>query len=522
MIKNNISDKKIHIIFGAVMLVFTVFRIWYAGRIELAYDEAYYWGWSQRLAVAYYDSGAILAWVIRFFTEIFGNSEIGVRMGSIIFSLGTSVILYVFSLMFAPALFAFIGVIIFAVTPGGLLVSLLMMHDSLMAFFWLSAVFFIFKGITKNENRWWYFAGIASGFGLWSKDTMILIIPCTLLFLLLSKEHRCRLKRKEPYIAVMIMLIIFSPMLIWNALHNWVTYRHIFALSTRSDTVFSFSTFFEFLGSQLGLISPFIWLLIAGSWIYCLRDWLSTKDYKPLFILMYSLVVFLFFLALSFRTTIEGNWAGFCYYAGLIGLASWLNKLVVNNKKKLVTGLLAVAILFSVLLGALILFPKIMYIIVPKLPIAKTEVERILEIDRTNEVNGWKQLGNALDRIEKGLELKKPVFIFTGSYQFASEIKFYYKGNAQVFCYPGDRRMNQFDVWAGWNNIIDYDALFVTRLGDEGWQIPEIAPLFESIELVENIDIMRTGVTSKPIRRLSIYVCRNFKGLAEGKEFKYF
>ena len=52
----------------------------------------------------------------------------------------------------------------------------------------------------REQRRAWLWAGVATGLGFLSKHTMLLILPCLLLFLLLSPPHRNWLRRPEPYV----------------------------------------------------------------------------------------------------------------------------------------------------------------------------------------------------------------------------------------------------------------------------------------------------------------------------------
>ncbi|MBN1936742.1 MAG: glycosyltransferase family 39 protein [Anaerolineae bacterium] len=67
-------------LFPALLVLLAMFlRFLRLGAIPLLPDEAYYWLWSQRLAPAYFDNAAGVAWLIRASTLIGGASEWGVR-----------------------------------------------------------------------------------------------------------------------------------------------------------------------------------------------------------------------------------------------------------------------------------------------------------------------------------------------------------------------------------------------------------------------------------------------------------
>ncbi len=56
---------------------------------------------------------------------------------------------------------------------------------------------------------------------------------------------------------------------------------------------------------------------------------------------------------------------------------------------------------------------------------------------------------------------KGPVFIFSDKYQVASELAFYVKGQPVTYCVNLGRRMNQYDLWPGLENLIGQNAIFV-------------------------------------------------------------
>src|SRR5882724_10330037 len=67
---------------------------WVVGsRIPLDPDESYYWEWSRRLALGYYDHPPAIAYLIRAGTAIFGPTALGVRFVPVLANLGGGLIL---------------------------------------------------------------------------------------------------------------------------------------------------------------------------------------------------------------------------------------------------------------------------------------------------------------------------------------------------------------------------------------------------------------------------------------------
>src|SRR5262249_35192197 len=71
------------------LLILTLHRLWFATRIELVPDEAYYWLWSKHLAASYRDKGPAIAWVIALGTWLFGDTVFGIRFFSVLLATGT-------------------------------------------------------------------------------------------------------------------------------------------------------------------------------------------------------------------------------------------------------------------------------------------------------------------------------------------------------------------------------------------------------------------------------------------------
>src|SRR6202048_3239243 len=69
-------------------------RLAAAAWTPLTFDEAYYWMWSKHLAGGYYDHPPMVAFLIRLGTMIAGDTELGVRLVSILLALPMSWAVY--------------------------------------------------------------------------------------------------------------------------------------------------------------------------------------------------------------------------------------------------------------------------------------------------------------------------------------------------------------------------------------------------------------------------------------------
>src|ERR1700704_6433894 len=76
------------------ILALVVLRLVAAAYTPLTFDEAYYWMWSKALAGGYYDHPPMVAVVIRLGTVIAGDTELGVRLVSVLLALPMSWAVY--------------------------------------------------------------------------------------------------------------------------------------------------------------------------------------------------------------------------------------------------------------------------------------------------------------------------------------------------------------------------------------------------------------------------------------------
>src|SRR6266481_6973736 len=79
---------------AVTVLALVALRLVGATWTPLTFDEAYYWMWSKHLAFGYYDHPPGVALVIRLGTMIAGDTELGVRLVSILLALPMSWAVY--------------------------------------------------------------------------------------------------------------------------------------------------------------------------------------------------------------------------------------------------------------------------------------------------------------------------------------------------------------------------------------------------------------------------------------------
>jgi 4-amino-4-deoxy-L-arabinose transferase-like glycosyltransferase/membrane-associated phospholipid phosphatase len=511
------SERKPHstalIIF---LLVLGLFRIYYIlnGPIDLSPDEAHYWEWSRRLDLSYYSKGPAIAYLIYLGTHIFGNTVFGIRIMAVVFSTLGSIVLYILGKMAYDEQVGLSSAVLIQIIPLFSIYGILFTIDSPFTFFWILSLFLFWKAISSQNSRgngeenkeslisnprsfiYWCLLGLSIGFGLLTKYTMAFFYPCAFLVLLTSKGYKKLLLAKEPYIAFIISIMIFSPVIIWNANHGWVTLRHTAGQAHVAEGIrISVKSFADFVGSQLGVTTPLLFLLMSVS------VWKLRKKQVGKFLFWFSVPVFVFFLLKSLQAKVQANWALPCYITGIMAVSSFYIKgYYSGGKGKRI--LIGTAVFLSLVITSAAHYPSVL-----NLPV---------KMDPASRLTGWRELGEEVSNIYKQMAVVHPVFIFSDAYQVSSELAFYVKGRPVTYCVNLGRRMNQYDIWPGFNNLFHYDAIFV-RTGDS--EIPEkLKAAFGKVE--KKVFSAYTKRRTK-IRDYSIFLCYDFKGLRKEKPEAY-
>lgn len=502
----------------SLLFVISIFRIYYIlhGPIDLSPDEAHYWEWSRRLDLSYYSKGPMIAYLIYIGTSIFGDNVFGIRIMAVVFSALSSVYLFkLVNIMYAEMpnvkirQAALLSAMLLQIVPLFSTFGIIFTIDSPFIFFWILSLYLFWKtinndaaisAILKKEDKHlvrtahyglWLLLGICIGLGLLTKYTMAFFYLCGFLFLLFS-EKRFILKTIGPYAAAAISIIAFSPVIIWNFNNDWVTIKHTAGhINVAGGLQISFKTLFEFIGSQIGIITPIIFMAM----LYALfRLEKIEKGLQAKFLLFFSMPVLGFFLLKSIQSKVQANWAMTGYITGIIALARYY----VQKPQRPVRIMLIIGISLALFVTAISHYPSIVRLN-PKL-------------DPTARLRGWKTLGEDVSSIYESIRDKGHVFVFSDRYQVASELAFYVKGQPKTYCINLKRRMNQYDLWPDMNQDKDKypqpaNGIFV-RIGDS--KLPsEVSEAFDTCEK----RLLQVYEGKRLLREYSIFICYNFKGL---------
>lgn len=443
----SIANKRRAPIALLILILLLTLLFQYFSPYTLIEDEAHYWEWSRHLDWSYYSKGPGIALLIRASTSILGNTEFAVRApAALCAALGALACVLTARELFADRVVSFISALLYFAVPGFAVSSFLMTIDAPYLASWSVASFFAARALLRARSSDWFFFGIALALGFLFKYTILLLIPGVLLAVLLTRNRRPKLNAAALTLGTSLVLLGLIPVLIWNSAHDYATLRHLLGhLGLQSgDTS---STPAEPYSILWTLEYPALLALVCGSpLILAIFGFFNTKKHADksthtaaITLICFALPVLLFYLLVSFRSQVEGNWP-MSALASLVPLSAWSAKDAITRSARaprLAWGIAFVSFLLVFTLFPLAQFLSNRRVIGPLIPI--------------NRITGMREHAqatqHALDQLKQHTKLEP--FIITNHYGRASLLAFYLDDHPTIYCasaHIGGRK-TQYDLW---------------------------------------------------------------------------
>ncbi len=370
-----------HII-AAIVLAVAAIKLWFAAGTELVYDEAYYTLWSMDLSPGYLDHPPAVAWLIALGRALAGNNEVGVRLPSIVADLLVSAAIYRMGRILFDKRVAALATIWHAVSIAAAL-GVVITPDAPSILFWTLTLWAVAEFIHADRPHWWLIAGIFAGLGLTAKLTNLFLAPGIFLFLLSSPERRRWFERWQVWAAPVIAGVVFSPVVLWNAGNNWITFwfQGRRTLGTeRSPTGFVVNVAEAVVGQALAVGPPLVIFAVAAAVLVFRRKGAGVRTGAALCGLT-AVPLLLYFVYHATHSRVELNWL-LPIWPGLTLCAAWAalsiqwsglrgRAVAVLRHAQLAYGIGAIAVVFT----------QALFYPITALP-----------FDRTRDLHGWRGL----------------------------------------------------------------------------------------------------------------------------------
>jgi len=411
-------SRLVHVLLVLIAVSFLL-RLIAISYVPLIPEEAYYWMYSQHPSLSYFDHPPMVAWVIFVGTRLFDDTETGVRICGNLIATASIGLMYWYARIWMGRRAALCSALALLILPFYFWTGFIATMDSQLIFFWLLCL--IGASLALRQGKWWgwYVAGAGFGGAMLGKYTGVFVGFGVLLSMILYRPWRKHLISPHPYLAAFMGICLFSPVILWNAMHGWASFRFQFLDRTEIHPFWSWRSLISplnFLGLQLVAVTP-IFVVAAASLMgrsHRLRRIL--KRPMPVFALCTAipLVALMAWKSVTFDVHLDWTSPAYLSLFPLVSARS-MGYLRLSIRRKSFAWPMSAAVSLVVCVGFNLLCPLYMLLIMPA-------------TGRPQVFGPWHALAMVVQRYEVQLENqthREPLIIGRGKYRLASELAFY-------------------------------------------------------------------------------------------------
>jgi dolichol-phosphate mannosyltransferase len=474
-------------------------RLTSAFLVELTPQEAYYWNYAMHPALSYFEHPPAVAWVIRGGCWLFGKSELSVRFGGLVLTVLSTWLLYALGKLWFNKKAGLWAAFLFQVVPLFFVYGILITPDVPLIFFWLLTLYLISVAVREERRGLWYWAGVALGLSLLSKYSAVFLLPSTFLFLLFDRRYRFWLLRVEPYVALIIALILFTPVILWNSEHQWASFAFQVGDRLVQETKNPLRHFGEFVLIQLGVTSPLF--LVALLLLRAVPLSLPNKERRAAwrFALLFAAPLLISFLAYSARSAVKANWTLPGYTSLLVAAYPAYRYLRLGSGARMKTAA-RYFLTFWLSTLPLIYCVAVYHSIVP-LPHVKAH----------HWTTGWRELGRIVGQEARSFESESNQKVFLlgmDTHYIAAALSFYADEGYPVFSQNLIGRTAL--AFAYWKPIINLVGLNALAVDIDKPRLMTLRRYFSRVDEPRRVPVMQGG---RIVYYAYLIKCYGYKGI---------
>ena len=317
-----------------LILAATLVRIGFAWALGLGVDESYMVATGRTLRLGYFDHPPASWWMQWAGAHLFGTeAPLAVRLPFIAaFALATW-LMYRLGAAVADRRAGLWAAVTLTLSPVfGVTTASWVLPDGPLDLALLGAALCLVHALPargRAATAWWIGAGLCAGIALFSKYTAVLTIGGAFVYLLTSPVHRRWLARPEPYLAGVLALAVFAPVVFWNATHHWASFA--FQGDRALGLRFRPWQVFVVLGGEALFVLPWIWAPMMAAFLAALRR--GPGDWRSWLLLCLGAPPILAFalIAVVSRDRVLFHWAAPGYLMGFPLLGAWIAARIGNR-----------------------------------------------------------------------------------------------------------------------------------------------------------------------------------------------
>ncbi|MDM0111374.1 glycosyltransferase family 39 protein [Variovorax sp. J22R133] len=479
---------------GWLIACVTLMRLGLAATMPLTPQEAYYWTWSRFVDWSYFDHPPLASHGIALTTLLLGQTSFAIKSAAVLWSLGWNLLWARLVLdMFGDRRLAFWSLLAINLTLLYEFYGVGATPDAPLMFGWIGAIWAVWRASATGRGAWWLVAGLFGGLAMLGKYPGVLLLSVMVLYVLAVPAQRHWLRRPQPYLAVVLAALVFLPVVVWNARHEWVSLA--FQSSRRLGEMQGLKPrfFVLLLATQFLLLTPYLFAVSLHAMWRSVRAWVDRRIAPAeLLLLLSALVPLVVFVAASFRSNAKINWL----------LPAWWSLIVLGMRHGLDRGGQRRLRAWGLASSASLLVATIAIATVPNLPLP-------------GDLNIWSGWRDAAQRVDLAVAAERHAgrraFVFSPNYKISSLLWFHRPSQERTYAQDiFGRKALQYDYFPQTEDLVGATGfLVVSDQAQSTLQVDAIRPLFESLE---RVDVIEVGALERRTRRIEIWRGTGYRG----------
>ncbi len=407
-------------VFGLILIA-ACLKMIAAPFLELGNDEVYYWTYALQLDFNHFDHPPLVGFLIRVFTlNMHWVSEFSMRLGAIVsasigcyFVFKTTVNLSTERAGWYAALLYQAGVY------TGFIAGFFILPDSAQLIFWTASLYVMSLLLFTNKEKqigYWMLLGLLIGLATLSKVHGLFLWAGFGAYLLFANYKKIF---SWPFVvAVFVTLLCIVPIVYWNVINDFITYRfHSERVTHSGIDIKSFTT--ELVGEVL-YQNPVVYILMAAALFSFKKILFQQKNIGRWLLWMSLPLILVFWMVALFNPTLP-HWSGPAFIPLIILAGIYIDQKKIHWHVYLLRT--SVALVFSILLA--------LVIIVQKYPgnFGSQQSNNLGEYCPTLDLSGWKSFSVVFDSLAKKDQanhtMSEAPSIIVGKWFPAGHLEFY-------------------------------------------------------------------------------------------------
>ncbi len=482
-----------------LIAISSLLRLVWAAGVGLGNDEAYHYLFTVHPDWSYFDHPPLLALVERVGVALTGGhaSPFALRVGFIILFAGSTWLMArLTTRLYGPRAGFFAALALNLTAYHTVAAATFALPDGPLLFFWLLTLDRLVVALDDPDRlSAWLMVGLAWGGAMLSKYHAVFLPAATLFYLLSEPSARRCLMRPGPYLAMAVGLVLFSPVLFWNAGHEWASFAFQGGRAM-GDLRFRPEAFLGAILGQMLYMFPWIWISLLVILAREGRSVLHGESEVPVerFLLWQALVPLATFMAVACTRAVLPHWT----LVGFLSLFPMLGRFWATRPPHFSKRLRILASVTPVI-AALVWIQCVTGV----LQKGGNGTVGLLKLSRdpTLDLYGWDEVGRELAR--RGLLDRPDTFVFTSAWYHSGHVGHAIRrSKTPVLCYNSwDAR--SFTFWSKPEDWLGQDGILVSLNGHAA-EPHCYDRYFSRIEPLGEFNVERAGI---PVRKVRLFRC---------------